>query len=371
MSALHIAFCGQIRTPQLFELSLRQVVGLIERGQVAGATIATWPSEIEAHASLFERFQHPGIQVVGVNPPSGVTVPHSYFHQMTLLYGALRVLPTDALVLKIRPDVLFDLDALPALAQRLMDAPPPSRDPFIFERRVWVPQFEATSPFCVNDLLFLATRHDAMQLCNFDMSFELNNFFLDRPDQRLPHVPSSAEIRRYCYPFFRHFPLLEDYGDVLHLTYGGQPNRAGVIRYNMFSDVYWQYMALYFWVLQNYFLIGRPHYTGKVMLVREEVTSGQSFAVSGVDHYANTVDPTVFRDNYMHRCDGLGLLYCGTQEWTDAIFSGTMADPSARTLILDRVEAARTFSPSPQQREQFHRYRAGLIAAAGLEAALS
>ena len=371
MSALHIAFCGQIRTPQLFELSLRQAVSLIERGQIAGATIATWHSEVEAHAALFERFQHPGIQVVGLNPPSGVTVPHSYFHQMTLLYGALRVLPADALILKTRPDILFDLDALPALAQRLMDAPPPCRDPFVFERRVWVPQFEATSPFYVNDLLFLATRHDAMQLCNFDMSFELNNFFLDRPDQRLPGIPASAEIRRFLYPFSRHFPLLEEYGDVLHMTYGGQPNRVGIIRYNISSPLYWQYVALYLWILQNYFLIGRPHYRGKVKLVRKESLSGQNFAISGVDHYVDMVDPTVFLDNYRRRCDGFGLLYCGSQEWTDAIFSGTMADPSARTLILDKVEAARAFSPSPQRQELFRSYRAGLIAATGLEAALA
>lgn len=370
MSALHIALCGQIRTPQLFELSLRQVAGLIDRGQVAGAVIATWTSEVDAHASLFDRLQHPAIQVIRVNPPSGVTVPHSYFHQMTLLYGALRGLPTDALVLKTRPDVMFDLEALPALAQTLLDAPPPPRDPFVFERRVWVPQFEATSPFCVNDLLFLATRHDAMQLCNFDMSFELNNFFLDRPEQRLPQVPSSAEIRRYSYPFSRHFPLLEEYGDVLHMTYGAQPNRIGVIQYNISQSIYWEYMALYFWVLHNYFLVGRPYYGGKVMLVREEHRSGQNFAVAGVDHYVNAIDPTVFLDNYRRRCDALGMLYCGTQEWVDAIFSGKMADPTAQTLILDRIEAARTVSPSPKRREQFRRYRAGLIKAAGLEQAL-
>lgn len=370
MSALHIAFCGQIRTPQLFELSLRQVAGLIERGEVAGAVIATWASEIDAHAPLFDRLRHPHIQVVKVNPPSSVTVPHSYFHQMTLLYAALRALPADALVLKTRPDVLFDLEALPALARRLLDAPPPPRDPFVFERRVWVPQFEATSPFCVNDLLFLATRHDAMQLCNFDMSFELNNFFLDRPDQRLPEVPSSAEIRRYSYPFSRHFPLLEEYGDILHMTYGGQPNRVGVIQYNLSSSIYWQYMALYFWVLHNYFLIGRPHYTGKVTLVREEHQSGQNFAIAGADHYFNAIEPNVFLDNYRQRCDALGMLYCGTQEWIDAIFSGSMADPSAQALILNQIEAARTFSPSPERRVSFRRYRVGLIKAAGLETVL-
>ncbi|WP_042697181.1 hypothetical protein [Azospirillum sp. B506] len=371
MTPLHIAFCGQVRTPQLFEMSLRQVANLIERGLVAGAVIATWNSEITAHTALFERLQHPGIQVIGLNPPSSVTVPHSYFHQMTLLYGALRVLPTDALVLKTRPDILFDLEALPTLAERLLNAPPPPHDPFIFKRRVWVPQFEATSPFYVNDLLFLATRHDAMQLCNFDMSFELNNFFLDRPDQRLPDTPSSAEIRRYSYPFSRHFPLLEEYGNVIHMTYGGQPNRFSVLQHNISSKIYWQYVSLYMWILHNYFLIGRPHYEGRVTLVREEQLLGEKFSISGVNHYINMTDPTVFLDNYRKRCDGFGLLYCGSQEWTEAIFSGTMTDPSARALILDQVEAARAFSPSPERLELFRRYRAGLIAAAGLEEALS
>lgn len=370
MSALHVAFCGQIRTPQLFELSLRQIAGMIDSGQVAGAVIATWVGEFDVHASLFDRLQHPKIQVVRVNPPSGVTVPHSYFHQMTLLYSALRVLPTDALVLKTRPDVMFNLEALPALARHVLDAPPPPRDPFIFERRVWVPQFEATSPFCVNDLLFLATRHDAMQLCNFDVSFELNNFFLDRPDQRLPEVPASAEIRRYSYPFSRHLPILEEYNEILHMTYGAQPNRIGVIGYNLSQDIYWSYMALYFWALKNYFLVGRPYYTGKVILVREEHRSGESFAVAGADHFANSIDPSVFLKNYRQHCDALGMLYCGTQEWIDTLFSGTMADPSAKSLILDRIEAARTFSPSPGRRALFRRYRAGLIKAAGLEQSL-
>lgn len=370
MSTLQIVFCGQIRTPKLFELSLRQVAGMIDRGQVAGAVIATWPSEIDAHASLFDRLQHPAIRLVKVNPPSGVTVPHSYFHQMTLLYGALRVLPSDALVLKTRPDILFDLQDLPALAQRLLDAPPPPHTPFVFERRVWVPQFEVTAPFCMNDLLFLATRHDAMQLCNFDMSFELNNFFLDRPDQRLPEIPSSAEIRRYLHPFSRKFPLLEEYGDILHLTYGGQPNRLKIMDYNISSQIYWEYISLYLWIINNYFLIGRPNYNGRVSLVREEKQVENGIGLSGVDYCFNAIDQTVFLENYRSRCDALGMLYCSTQEWTDNIFSGTMRDSSARTLILDRVDAARTFSPSPERQELFRRYRAGLLAKAGLEKAL-
>lgn len=370
MSTLQIVFCGQIRTPKLFELSLRQVAGMIDRGQVAGAVIATWPSEIDAHASLFDRLRHPAIRLVKVNPPSGVTVPHSYFHQMTLLYGALRVLPTDALVLKTRPDILFDLQDLPALAQRLLDAPLPPRDPFVFERRVWVPQFEATAPFCMNDLLFLATRHDAMQLCNFDMSFELNNFFLDRPEQRLPEVPSSAEIRRYLHPFCHKFPLFEEYSEVLHLTYGGQPRRNEVMNYNISSNVYWDYMSLYLWIINNYFLIGRPNYNGRVSLVRREKETENGVGLEGVDYCFNAINPTDFIDNYRFHCDGLGMLYCSTQEWTNAIFSGTMSDPSARTLILDRVEAARAFSPSPERQELFRRYRTGLLAAAGLEKAL-
>lgn len=362
-----VILCGQIRCPMFFLKLMERLKELAERDIIHLIVITTWSCDAEANRQILDMMQLNYVRIIAIDSPGIAPVPHSYYHQMRQLYYALRNVPQDYIVFKMRPDIHVSVEAIPAVAAHIAEAMPSPTMPKIFERRVWVPQFDAITPFNVNDLVFAGLRNDIMKLVNFDISFEVNNYFYDRAGAIAPPTapPSLQENRRYAHIFMNYFPIIEEIMEVSPLSYGGQNNRLNVIKYNYASSIYWEHISVYLFLMYSYFLVGSAAYSGIIHLIRsEKLTDSGSLSLCGVNYYNNMVDASVFIKNY-HTIDALGHLYCVKHDWLENIFSGVMPDESAKTFILDRVHNALVVGQSAERQSAFEEYIRGLVTVAG------
>lgn len=363
-----VVLCGQVRHPWFFRKAARIYLQMLHIGMVDRFILSTWEGELAPHGDLERRLRHYGVEIVYNKPVAGHQVSGNYMQQTKQLYNALLEVESDSWVFKTRPDVFMTFDNVEGLFRSVLDAPPPDVEPKVFERRVWVPYFEATQPFFISDVAFLGRRDDLLKLCNFDMGYEVNGTF-DLPDPlELQQKAAAAETRKYLNLFALHYPILNEYKETWQYAEYYKQTRENVLNHNFSSHLYWEYVALSLYILRQFFLVGRPHYDGKLELVREvSAAEGESFEFSGSNHFVNCVDSNLFYDNLRYYRNPAGQVFCNDSVWLDNLFAGRIRDPYLGYHLHECLASALAYRNTPERRRAFALYKAGLRKAAGYE----
>lgn len=367
-----ILMCGQVRHEPYFRESLRVYLHLRDQGVFDRLVISTWAGEMDRFPGLKERLQGYGVEFVESPPLDGFATAGNYLHQTAQLYNGLLAVDSDAWVFKTRPDAVLSLNALDGLFQATMAAPPVTVEPRAFERRVWVPYFEATQPFFISDVVFFGRRDDLLKLCNFDMVYEVNRIF-DLPDPlTLQEKVAAAETRKYLNLFALHFPILNEFKDTWQYAEYYRDTRNDVLDYNFRQKIYWEYMALYLHILHSHFLVGQPYYHGLVKLLREfEGFENRTVRGKSSEHFPNCVEPSWFFENLAFRRNRAGQVFCNDSTWLANLFEGRIQDPYLDFCLHDSLERALAYRSTPERRHAFALYKTGLrrVAGYGREAA--
>lgn len=365
-ASIAVILCGQIRDDAFFDKIIRIWIELKALGFIDQLIYSTWEGELDRFPALETRLRYYGIEIIYGTEPKAWRVGGNYLHQTKQLYNALLAVDSGSWVFKCRPDVYVHFDSLMPLFQSVIVAPPPAADPHIFQRRIWVPYFEATQPFFLSDVVFFGLRDDLLRLCHFDVSYEVNGTF-ELPDPlEIQKKAAAAETRKYLSLFAYYFPVLNEYKDVWQYAEYYLDKRSDVMDYNFAHPIYWEYMALYFYIMNSYFLIGRPYYDNRIEIVREITPASEnSFFSSGANHFVNCIEDDIFYENLRYLRNRAGQVFCNTSVWLDNVFTGRISDPYLDFCLWTPLKAARAYRCTPERRHAFRLYKEGLRRAGG------
>lgn len=356
-----VLLCGQIREPWLFQEFMRVYILMQQAGIIDRIVLSTWKAELEQLGGTCDRLREYGVELVANDEPVNFQVSGNYFHQTCQLYSGLQEIDSDSWVFKTRPDVFLTFDNLQNLFQSVMALPPVAAEPRVFSHRIWVPYFEVTQPFFISDVVFFGKRNDLLKLCSFDSSYEALNLFKVPNPQELQKRAAAAETRKYLSVFVDNFPILNEFKDVWQYAEYYMTARDAVLDYNSKHQFYREYFALYLYIMNTYFAVGRPYYDGDVRIIREVTNQeGSRFNSSGSQHFVNTVDPDKFFESIFLIRNRAGQAFCNTSVWLEQVFAGKIIDPYQDFYLDQPLAAALAYRNTPQRRQAFVAYREAL-----------
>lgn len=239
--------------------SLSPVLNLKSHGVISRVIYVTWDRN-DLDAALAPIAADPNIELVRIPEPklSGVGYQKSFIYQTTTLAAGLaQVGDPDALVLKLRPEYVFDTGFLAAkiLGFDYLCAPSslPRRysanlAPSPFAAKIWVPWADANEPFCIEDAAFLGLCRDLVQLTTPQGDAEIMNH--SDPKYRWVMHPL-----RFVFPFIAGIPLFARYIRELSLFPEEFEYRQKLIPLLMSDPYFWHLIFATAWVLANNFHI--------------------------------------------------------------------------------------------------------------------
>ncbi len=243
---ISVIVTGQVRDEEIF---VRSLAAFKSMAAVERVVLATWRTEADAHAQFLNRMTYEyGLGVVTATEPpqwSG-----NLLSQMVALYMGLGAVDPAHRVLKTRTDVFIEPAAIESMTSRDLAIRPPANFPGmagILEEKICVWGIEATSPFYIHDLFFLARHADMAKLVNMDVRYDL-----------LYHMSrEKIHIRRFLHPFLHAFPAFEKFlhaSHILGLTpeFPG-PYRQFVLERMLENQVYVKILALYYLIMASCF----------------------------------------------------------------------------------------------------------------------
>ncbi|HYD68019.1 hypothetical protein [Azospirillum sp.] len=362
-----LLLCGQIRHPDFFRNMMGAYLHMVKTGVAHRIILSTWEDELRPLGDLEQQMRGHGIEIVfNRPPPAGFQVAGNFMQQTKQLYGGLLAADSGDWVFKTRPDVYMQLEKLPALFDAVRTAPPVAVAPRVFERRVWVPYFEATEPFFISDVVFMGRRDDMLKLCNFDMGYEINETFDTDEPLELQKTAPAAEIRKYLSAFTADFPICHEIREIWQYAEYYRESRDAIIDYNFSQKIYWEYVALFLYVLNSHFLVGRPHYDGKLDIIREiKGMHGERFQHNSSNHFVNCTEPDLFFENLRFIRNRAGQVFCNSSDWLADIFAGRIEDPYRDFILGECLDAALAYHSTPERRRAFAAYKDGLRRTAG------
>ncbi|MFN3077554.1 MAG: hypothetical protein ABT940_11850 [Alphaproteobacteria bacterium] len=331
-------------------------------GQVDRLVISTWIGEFDPWPDLKRQLLTKRVEIVEAEPPpEHLKTGNHFLHQMTSLYHGLMAIDSDTWVLKTRPDVVLEYGALDALF-RSVEAHE-ERPPDIFERKVWVPRFECTQPFNICDVIYFGRRNDLLRLCNFSMFPETIIAVGEDRDQAFSGANAGAEIRTFIGPFLMKYDILHEYNRTWYTAGYYLPWRTHVLLHMINSNIYWEYIGLFLYIMRNYFLIGRPYYEEKINLVRTASFDEQGLLLSNsCNHAIHTIDTSFFLKNLNTPRNDAYQSFCNDQQWVEDIFAGRLPDhDKIEAHLMPGLERALVYRNTPERRAAFQEYQQTLV----------
>lgn len=245
-TSVSVIVTGLVGDPDLFARSLDRFTAL---KQVDEIILATWEKEAEEKSLLLSEYTHRyGLIVAAVPEPAQWS--GNLLSQMVSLYVGLGRAKRGNYVLKTRPDVYIEPDALiNAFTNDLTISVPLNfervRSPFDEKICIW--GVEATSPFYIHDLFYFGRHADISRLVNMDIRYDI---LYEMSKEKI-------HIRRFLHPFIYEFPIFEKFLHVEHVLGNTHefPNdyRYFVLEKLLEDEVYILILALYYKVAGLYY----------------------------------------------------------------------------------------------------------------------
>ena len=164
-----LLFTGQVRNAANFARYLRALEENRARFNFP-IVFSTWTGELENYPDLAAQLHRLDATVITQNQPN-LVLPGHILHQLVALDGGLALLPSDAFVLKTRPDLGYpgDLDRFMNMSPRPVPKDAPLRMPFEYAAHI-VGGF-GPHPFYVNDITYAGVASDLRQLTGLPLTF--------------------------------------------------------------------------------------------------------------------------------------------------------------------------------------------------------
>jgi hypothetical protein len=239
-----------------------QTKGVIDR-----IIYVTWDAA-NIDAAIAPVLDMPGVELVRIPQPTIAGPAHvqSFTYQRRCFDEGLRLIDDpDALILKLRPDFIFEEAFLAAkiLAFDFFCAPverlgthrsllPPSP----FSARIWIPWADASQPFFYEDGISLGKRADVALLLA-PQTEELIRSSGDPDSHWIVHV------MRYIHPFLKSYPILQAYLDEFDVFVMDYDYRVQTMPSVSIDLYFWHLVVAHAWILANSFHVDCGH-TGQM-----------------------------------------------------------------------------------------------------------
>jgi hypothetical protein len=273
MNPITVLIVGQVRNQHVLMRSLQNLLVARAEGLVDRVIVATWTEEANKIAHLVPSLLAAGVTVTTADEPDPQWfVPGNLMNQMRGIDLALETVEDTAWVLRARPDLLIDLDLIASLAAADMSLPPDfAAGGAALGARIWTPFVELCQPMCLSDITYFGQYRDIVKLQNFDFFHEVARTHLQVSPGARPLTSYDAEVRRFTPAFFAAYPVLREYYRIYNKFFLGiYELRRSMLNTVYREEYYWQYMAVYFEILEKYFLIGHDAVKTPVLLVRPQ-----------------------------------------------------------------------------------------------------
>ncbi len=360
--SIHVVFCGQIRTKELFLGVLDPFLDLYQKGLISTLILSTWKGEVEKHPGLALVLAKWGVEVIESVLPEQLKVQGHVFEQVFTLDRALDELDDNDLVLRTRCDVLFeDKAALAGLLEKDLPRIDPDLPP-VFRRKVWVSGFFPTIPFFMRDHVFYGLVSDLRKLGGYDLLVEAYDIRA-RPHEFSPHHSSGAapEVRRFMAPFLPHFPSVREYQFIWPKHCIGTKKFPSLVEFNCQNELYREHVALYLYLVHHYFLVGDiPAANGRVALLGysdEGVLQAREGIVLSEEQWSHQIEmagPRTQIAEYMIHLDEFPCMAVDAH-WIQKLMEDPQA-PGAQELFFQPLKRVLDYRHGPDRNRVLRLY---------------
>ncbi len=237
--------CGLVRDESAFVKKLDTLTAWRRTGAIDGIVFSTWMGELDRYPAVAAAYAAGAFTLVETEQPQ-LKAPGHFIHQMKSLYYGLQAVPSDAWVLRLRPDLapLNNTIRDTILNAELLSHSTPDW-PHVFSSKILIHSAFVDLPFYINDIIFYGRRSDIQKLACFNLSTE----YLC--------INTAPEQFFFRGPFLEKFPIIDAFMQVMpQFTYGNEP--ASVRRRDVLleSDFFLEVLASNVLFLKKYFRVG-------------------------------------------------------------------------------------------------------------------
>lgn len=238
---IYILFTGQLRNTDLFNQSLAELFELKAEGIIEEIIFSTWRDEyLQKNCDMNK-------DLVVIESDFIKNTGHgNYIAQMKHYIEGLMFIhkfSQKCFVLKTRTDIYINKKFL----KKLIDFDFNIGENFtkIFQHKIWVPWFEITKPFYLEDSYFFGEINDMFKLYNLSKIYTWENL-----EQGITH------IRRFSFPFLNYFPIVEEF---VNNKYGLSTNILENYKLDLLPQEQEEYiinlLATYYFIMKTYFVV--------------------------------------------------------------------------------------------------------------------
>jgi hypothetical protein len=329
----NIIVCGQIRNEDLFLAAINQYMELRRLGACERIIYSAWQGHLDDFPQARRVLAESGIDTVEASEPSGLVAEGHYFHQQASLSHGLDLIDPSDRVLKTRSDLLFsDPMAIYALTRADYTIPEPATYLSPIRERLWVPFFEAVTPFFIGDHVIYGRVADVQKLCNFSIRQEARTQFKTVNGMTYPNFlhGQGPEKRIFAPLFAERIPLLRAYD----ACYAYFPNSPAALAAAVEDPIYWQLLGLYYYCIAHFLRVGGDVIQGRISGVSRLGTGlGTPARYELSDVYPrSTVRPEQFSP--LFDSPRKAFHWCDDMRWVNRVLRGEIADGAASAKLI-------------------------------------
>ena len=349
---------GFTKDPELLKQSMAPLRQLKQHGVLQRILYVTWDtSEIDSHIAPIAAM--PEIELIRVPEPDarGSRYHRGVVYQVRNLEAALKKVPEDdALILKTRPDFVFDpvflheklinFDGLCAPSEFPVGADldlPPSP----FHSKIWIPWADANQPFFYEDATFLGLKCDVAKLVTPHIGDKLSAVDSARP---------FAHVVRYATPFRSDYPMFSRYMREYKYFTNDMDYRQVLLPALMNERFFWTLVIVHAWILANSFHVDAGS-TGQLRFYANNFNQGSDW--SSLDSLRinppfDTIDAWRRRVKPGSLMSGVNRLYGRLLDdsWQHALFGQPGPIDIARDQLLSALRGVSRYGKKGVMRTQ-------------------
>lgn len=343
---------GFTRRAGLLPKSFAPLRRLKQAGVLDRILYVTWDRP-DLDPELADAAAMPDIELVRIPEPqiSGQPYQKKHFYQTHNIAEALKLVEgDDTLILKTRPDVIFDPNFLAGkirsfdftcapsqLGKRFQQKMP--RSPFA--NKIWTPWADSNQPFFMEDGIFAGLKRDVVQLAT-PKSDDIVRDFADECSAWIVH------IARYIVPFLKDYPIFAHYLQNFRVYVQDMDYRRRQIASIYQDPFFWHLVIANAWILADSFHVDCG-YPGQIVFLPPE-GAGDKYADTPFEQVPsrmpyNTVDTWRAGQKPGSVTHSIARLFGRLMDdsWQQALFDGPIRDltPDNLTGTLERIATYR------------------------------